>query len=158
MNSKYQAILFALITLVGIGVVATAVATPPSRFDPVGTQNIMGFIGALVTLLSAICTTLAIKRTNNNGSSDTGDSLESLKAGAVIILFPALASIAIVKGLLPTELVLTAIFFICGLLVIRVSSDNKFSRRTLGYLGVSGIILTLTVTQVFEKVLGLPLP
>jgi len=158
MNSKYQAILFALITLVGIGVVATAIATPPSRFDPVGTQNIMGVIGALVTLMSAICMTLAIRQKNNSGTSEAGDTLKSLKVGAVIILCPALASIAIVKGILPTELVLAAIFFICGLLVIGVSSDNRFSGRTVGYLGVSGVILVIGVTQAFEHMLGLPLP
>ena len=158
MKSKHQAFLFALITLIGIGVVMTAIATPPSRFDPVGTQNVMGVIGAIVTLLAALCTFLALKRMKSDVAEEGADSLASIKAGAVIVLIPAIVSIAIVKGLLLTELVLVIVFYLCGFLVIRVSSDYEFSKSTIGYLGISGVVLTLGVTQVFKQVLGLPLP
>lgn len=158
MNNRDQAVLFALITLMGMGVVATAIATPPSRFDPVGTQNIMGVIGALATFLAALCTASAVRRARQAGAEETGRSLDTLKTGLIFVAVPAAMSVLIVKRLFSTELVLIAIFALIGLLLIKVSPDHKPTGKTLGYLGISGVVLTLGVAQLFKNVLGLPLP
>ncbi|AZV76980.1 hypothetical protein EBB79_03090 [Parasedimentitalea marina] len=158
MNNRDQAVLFALITLMGLGVVATAIATPPSRFDPVGTQNIMGVIGALATFLAALCTASAVRRARQAGAEETGKSLDTLKTGLIFVAVPAAMSVLIVKRLFSTELVLIAIFALIGLLVIKVSPDHKPTGKTLGYLCISGVVLTLGVAQLFKNVLGLPLP
>lgn len=158
MNSKDQVFLFVLITLIGMGVVATAITMPPSRFDPVGTQNIMGVIGALVTIFSAICAYLAYSRVRQTGGKETGKSLDSVKTGAMFIIGPAVLSALIVNRTIPTELALVGIYFLVGVLVIWVLPSLSFSRKTLGFLGVSGVLLTVGVTQLFQQVLGLPLP
>jgi len=158
MNNRDQAVLFALITLMGMGVVANAIATPPSRFDPVGTQNIMGVIGALATFLAALCTASAVRRARQAGAEETGRSLDTLKTGLIFVAVPAAMSVLIVKRLFSTELVLIAIFALIGLLVIKASPDHKPTGKTLGYLCISGVVLTLGVAQLFKNVLGLPLP
>lgn len=158
MNNRDQAILFALITLMGMGVVATAIATPPSRFDPVGTQNFMGVIGVLATILAAACAVFAFSRARQTGAEETGKSLDTLKTGLIFVAVPAAMSVLIVERLCSTELVLIAIFALIGLLVIKVSPDHKLTGKTLGYLGISGVVLTLGVAQLFKNVLGLPLP
>lgn len=158
MNNRHQFVLFILITLIGAGVVAAAIATPPSRFDPVGTKNIMAAIGVLVTLFAAICTLLAFAQARHGGSDETSKSLGSLKSGAIFIFVPTLMSVLIVERLVTTELVLAAIFFLVGLLVIRNSPEYDFDKKNLLYLGLSAVALTFGVSQLFNHVLGLPLP
>lgn len=158
MSNRDQIVLFVLIAMIGAGVVATAVTMPPSRFDPVGTQTIMGVIGALVTILAAICTILAFSQMRQAGRVETATSLDTLKAGAMFVIGPALMSVLIVNKLISTDIVLAAIFLLVGVLVIWVSPGLRFGGKTLVSLGISAVVLTVGVTQLFQQVLGLPLP
>lgn len=158
MSNKHQFLLFALTALIGAGVVATALSMPPSRFDPVGTQKIMFVIGALVALLAAICVALAWAQHKQLGNDRRDEPANSLKSGAPFVLVPAALSALIINRVVSTEIVLGVVFVVIGALAIWVSPDLRFSRRTLGSLGVSAVVLTVGVTQLFQQVLGLPLP
>ncbi len=128
MNNRDQIVLFVLIAMIGAGVVATAVTMPPSRFDPVGTQTIMGVIGALVTILAAICTILAFSQMRQAGRVETATSLGTLKAGAMFVIGPALMSVLIVNKLISTDIVLAAVFLLVGILVSNASYSNYLLR------------------------------
>ena len=71
MKSRDQIFLFVLIALIGTGVVVTAWTMPPSRFDPVGTKNIMGVIGILVALFAAICAFLTFNQMRQAGQVES---------------------------------------------------------------------------------------
>jgi tripartite tricarboxylate transporter TctB family protein len=158
MSNKDQFLLFVIIALIGAGVVATAVSMPPSRFDPVGAKNVVGVAGALVGVLSAICAILvwtqrkSLENIRQNGPENT------LRSAALFVVGPAILSGLIIYRVVSTELVLGAVFVVVGALVIWVSPELRFRGRTMGILVASAVGLTIGVTQLFQQVLGLPLP
>jgi hypothetical protein len=158
MNNRGQSVLFVLITMVGVGVVATAITMPPSRFDPLGSQTILGVIGALVTIFAATCAILAFSQVRQAEWVETATSLDNLNVGAIFVIIPALMSVLIVNRLISTDIVLAAIFILVGSLVIWVLPGLRFERKTIGSLIISAVVLTVGVTQLFQQVLGLPLP
>ncbi len=157
MGNRSQAVLFLLITLIGTGVVFAAVTRQPSRYDPVGTQNIMLGIGGMVTGFAAVCALLSLRQWHA-GQEEGSGTLYSIKSGAMFIVGAILLSIPIVERVIRTEWVLLVIYCYIGLLVIHLSPDQRFSRRALGNVAVSGGVLTFGVTQVFTRLLGLPPP
>jgi len=157
MGNRSQAVLFLLITLIGTGVVFAAITRQPSRYDPIGTQNIMFAIGGMVTGLAAVCALLTLPRWHA-GQEEGSGTLYSIRSGAMFIAGALLLSILIVERLIRTEWVLVMIYCFIGSLVIHLSPDQRFSRRTLGHVVVSGGVLTFGVTQAFTRILGLPLP
>lgn len=158
MGKRDQFLLFVLIALMGAGMVATAVSMPPSRFDPVGAKNVVGVVGALVAVLSAICALLAWTQKKSLGNGRQDGTENTLKSGALFVVGPAILSALIIHRVISTELVLWAVFVAVGALVIWVAPELRFRGRTLGILVASAAGLTVGVTQLFQRVLGLPLP
>ncbi|NKB54419.1 MAG: hypothetical protein GKR97_19805 [Rhizobiaceae bacterium] len=158
MKSRDQIFLFVLIALVGTGVVVTAWTMPPSRFDPVGTKNIMGVIGILVALFAAICAFLTFNQMRQAGQVESQNPPGMFMTKTVFVVGPALMSVLIVNRLVSTNIVLASVFILVGVLVIWASPGLRFEGKTLGGLVLSALVMTVGVTQLFQQVLGLPLP
>lgn len=158
MNSRDQIFLFVLIALIGTGVVVTAWTMPPSRFDPVGTKNIMGVIGILVAVFAVICAFLTFSQMRKAGQADSQQSPGMFVSKTIFVAGPAIMSVLIINRLVSTDIVLATVFLLVGSLVIWISPGLRFEGKTLGGLVLSALVMTVGVTQLFQQVLGLPLP
>ena len=158
MIHRDQIFLFALIALIGTGVVVTAWTMPPSRFDPVGTKNIMGVIGILVAVFAVICAFLTFSQMRKDGQADSQRPRGMFMTKTIFVVGPAIMSFLIVNRLVSTDIVLAVVFLLVGSLVIWVSPGLRFEAKTLGGLVLSALVMTVGVTQLFQQVLGLPLP